>query len=163
MSDKRAKKDPQEIEIDILTREIERLRVRRQSLQHEREETAKRRESTRIVKCKSQQYSHTRTRQSVIEEQYSERALSKFVQIKERLIREYGANSKSRSFWRPLLDARRQELKVGDFVRALTKGRNYTDRGIVSRFSKDGSRVYFIDFRGQEQNRAPDNLAHVDD
>ena len=102
-------------------------------------------------------------REAVIKEQYSQKALTKFIRIREEIIAKYGRNSKSRSFERPLLDARHQELRAGDFVQALTTGRNYTDRGIVSRFSKDGSRVYFIDYRRQEQNRAPENLAHIDE
>ena len=172
MSDTQQKQDPKEIELEIITREIEKLSVRRASIQSEQKEEAKRRERERTRKQRAQQQNSQRaryeqskpqTRRSVLEEQYSARAINKFVQIKERLIREYGAKSRSRSFRIPLFDARRQELRVGDFVRALTKGRNYTDRGIVSRFSKDRSRVYFLDFRGQEQNQAPDNLAHVDE
>ena len=61
-----------------------------------------------------------------------------------------------------LLGARQQELCIGAFVQALTLGKNYIDRGIVSKFSKDNSRACFIDYLEREQNRAPKNLAHID-
>ena len=61
-----------------------------------------------------------------------------------------------------ILDAEGERIYIGDRGKALTQGRSHTDLGIVNRFSKDGSRVFFLDFRGVEQRRAPDNLVIVD-
>ena len=58
-------------------------------------------------------------------------------------------------------DAEGERIYVGDKVKALTQGRSHTDLGIVNKFSKDGSRVFFLDFRGVEQQRAPENVIIV--
>ena len=194
MSDKQSKEPTKELELHFLTQEIERLNIRRQSIQgeierrssavieaprtnelrgagqplHQESNRAQREhQSRKQSSCRKHKRNKgaqaQRSREVTIREQYSARALDRFVRTRERLLREVGSNSKSRGIHRPLLDARQQELRIGDFVRALTTGRNYTDRGIVSRFSKDGSRVYFIDYLDREQNRAPENLAHVDE
>ena len=174
MADKKECIESRETELQYITREIERLQVRRQSLETELPD----RQNSRVVTvqnraaqpkqqkvCRSKRHSvhQPRSREATLREQYSAKAIDKFVRVKECLLREYGQHSKSKRFHRPLLDARQEEILIGDFVRALTRGRNYTDRGVVSKFSKDGSRVYFIDNLGREQNRAPNNLAHVDD
>ena len=164
MSNKKAPIDTKETELELLTREINRLQIRRASIEQEAVEELKhasnndaRRRSQQVYKksyrkgrkSAPDQY---KSREAVVREQYSQKALNKFVKIKEEILQKYGRNSKSRSYHTPLLDLRRQEIRAGDFVRAVTTGRNYTDRGIVSRFSKDGSRVYFIDYQGIEQN-----------
>ena len=175
MSDKKKSADTKVVELDYLAQEISRLQIRRASIEQEVAEQARRAENNVVAlqgrTTRSRKHrggskpsvTQYKSRETVVREQYSQRALNKFVKIKEEILQKYGKNSRSRSFHTPLLDSRRQELRAGDFVRATTIGRNYPDRGIVSRFSKDGSRVFFIDFQGREQNRAPENLAHVDD
>ena len=59
-------------------------------------------------------------------------------------------------------DKFRKVLNIGDCVKALTDGKSYTNIGIVERFSRDCSRVFFVDFRKLKQNRAPANLLIVD-
>ena len=58
----------------------------------------------------------------------------------------------------PLLDRDGIGIKVGDRVTFLTKGKFRTTEGTVSRFSRNGERVFAIDANGIEIPRSPHNV-----
>ena len=97
-------------------------------------------------------------RARVQRQQYTREAQQNLEQYRVRCLRR-------RRFTDPSIPAynhRRNIIYIGDRVRARTEGRSHTNIGVVNRFSRDRSRVFFIDFRGAEQQRAPHNLIVVD-
>ena len=97
-------------------------------------------------------------RANVQKQQASERAQRKLARIQASQKRRRRALNLHQS----ARDASGDRLYIGDCVRALTQGRSHTDIGIVNKFSKVFSRVFFINFRGVEQQRAPENVVYIE-
>ena len=93
-------------------------------------------------------------RARVQREQYTPKSQEKLARIQQQQRRRRGYTDKRV----PVLDYYRNQIFIGDKVRARTEGSSHTDIGIVCRFNKDYSRVFFLDFRGVQQQRAPHNL-----
>ena len=134
-----------ETELELLTQEIQRLSVRRESIESNVKLAKQCRESIKGYCQANRQQPHQQrprranksagsvqhqSREAVIREQHTQKAISKFVKIKDAILRKYGWHSKSRGFERQLLDSRSQELKAGDFVQAIATGKNYAHKTI---------------------------------
>ena len=57
-----------------------------------------------------------------------------------------------------ILDRNGRQIEIGDTVTFLTRGRYSSTSGIVTRFSRNGERVFARDNSGNEIARAPRNV-----
>ena len=124
-----------------------------------RQQAARDRRRAEIDRTIAAQRADAQEQRRVVNQQYTSKSMAKLQAIQAEF-RELKWSKRQNT--RSVTDKFRKVLNIGDCVKALTDGKSYTNIGIVESFSRDCSRVFFVDFRKLKQNRAPANLLIVD-